>query len=87
MQYIEPDTGRTYAIDEPRWRGEGGRHLNLTPGPGLTRSQIRRDRYSVWRYAAAIEVDEAEAVTLGEGWTPMVPGEWQGTQTLSSSNS
>ena len=30
-----------------------------------------RDRYSIWRYAAAIGVDYAHAVSMGEGWTPL----------------
>jgi len=80
MQYVD-EHGKTYAIDTPRWCGDGGAHLNLTTGPGLRRADIDRDRYDVWRYAAAIEVDSAQAVTLGEGWTPMVDGEWQGART------
>jgi threonine synthase len=82
MQYIEPHTGKTYGIDKPRWRADDGSYLNLTDGPGLVRAQIRRERHSVWRYAAAIGVDESHAVTLGEGWTPLVPGEWDGAKTL-----
>jgi threonine synthase len=82
MQFIEPSTGTTYPIDEPRWCADDGGYLNLTPGAGLTRRQIRTDRYSVWRYAAAIDVDESHAVTLGEGWTPLIPGKWQDADTL-----
>ena len=82
MEYIEPVSGATYPLDTPRWCADNGAHLNLTPGPGLKRAEIARDRYSVWRYAAAIEVDEAQAVSLGEGWTPLVPGKWQGAATL-----
>jgi threonine synthase len=82
MQYIEPKSGATYPIDEPRWRGDNGAYLNLTPGPGLRRGEIARDRYSVWRYAAAIGVDYGHAVTLGEGWTPLEPGEWRDAKTL-----
>ena len=82
MEYIEPVSGATYPLDTPRWCADNGAHLNLTPGPGLKRAEIERDRYTVWRYAAAIEVDEAQAVSLGEGWTPLVPGKWQGAATL-----
>jgi threonine synthase len=81
MQYIEPATGITYPIDRPRWCADDGGYLNLTPGAGLRRDQIIEDRYSVWRYAAAIGVDAADAVTLGEGWTPLVKREWQGCST------
>jgi threonine synthase len=82
MQYLEyiDEHGKTYGIDTPRWCGDGGAHLNLTPGAGLTRTDIDRNRYDVWRYAAAIGVDATQPVTLGEGWTPMVEGEWQGAR-------
>jgi threonine synthase len=82
MQFIDPTSGTTYPIERARWRADSGSHLNLTPGTGLRRAQIRTDRYSVWRYAAAIEVDETSAVTLGEGWTPLERGEWHGAKTL-----
>lgn len=81
MQYIEPESGTTYSTEQPRWCADGGGYLNLSPGPGLKRGDIRQDRYSVWRYASAIGVDEAGAVTLGEGWTPLVEGEWAGAAT------
>ena len=32
----------------------------------------------MWRYAKALLVDVKDAVSLGEGWTPLVPGEWDG---------
>jgi threonine synthase len=82
LQFIDPSTQQTYSIDTPRWRADGGGYLNLTPGAGLTRDQIRKDRYDVWRYAAAIGIDEKHAVSLGEGWTPLLPGQWQGSNTL-----
>jgi threonine synthase len=81
MQYVEVATGKTYPIDEPRWRGDSGGYLNLTPGPGLRRGEIRRDIYSVWRYAPAIPVDAAHAVSLGEGWTPLSTRDWHGCST------
>jgi threonine synthase len=82
MQYIEPNTGKTYPIDQPRWCGDDGAYLNLTDAPGLKRGDIQRDRYNVWRYAGAIPVDDTRPVTLGEGWTPLVSGQWAGAKTL-----
>ena len=82
MQYIDATNLKTYPIDQPRWCGDDGNYLNLTPGRGLKRGDIRNDCYSVWRYAAAIEVDDAHAVSLGEGWTPLHSGEWRGAHTL-----
>ena len=82
MQYIEPQTGKTYAVDRPRWCGDDGAYLNLTDAAGLTRGEIQRHRYDVWRYAAAIGVDATNIVTMGEGWTPLISGEWSGAKTL-----
>jgi threonine synthase len=79
VRYVDPSTGLTYPLDTPRWRAESGQHLNLTQGPGLRRGDIEPARHSVWRYATALAVDAASAVSLGEGWTPLVPGEWAGT--------
>jgi hypothetical protein len=31
-----------------------------------------------WRYAKALWVDAADAVMMGEGWTPLVHREWNG---------
>jgi len=76
VSYVDPSTGRTYPLSEARWRGDGGHYLNLTPEPGLRRADIETSRYSVWRYAKALPVAVEDAVSLGEGWTPLVAGEW-----------
>jgi threonine synthase len=78
VSYVDPSTGRTYPLDRPLWRAESGHHLNLAEGPGLTRGDIDGACHSVWRYARALRVDPRHAVTMGEGWTPLVPGEWAG---------
>ena len=33
-------------VDTPRWCGDGGEHLNLTPGAGLARDEIARERHA-----------------------------------------
>ncbi len=78
MNYIDPATGATFPIDAARWCSDTGGYLNLAPSPGLKRGDINTSRYSVWRYAKAIAVDEQHAVTMGEGWTPLTCGEWNG---------
>ena len=80
--YVDPSTGRTYPLSEARWRADSGHHLNLAPAPGLRRGDIETSRRSVWRYAKTLPVDVADAVSLGEGCTPIVPGEWNGVRVL-----
>ena len=79
MSYVDPSTGRTYPISEARWCGENGHYLNLAPAAGLGRRDIDTARHSVWRYARGLSVDVADAVSLGEGWTPLVAGDWGGS--------
>jgi len=78
VNYIDAATGATYPLDKPRWCGDGGAHLNLGDAPGLTRGEIDTTKYSVWRYARALLVEAKDAVTLGEGWTPLVDGKLDG---------
>lgn len=78
MHYIDPSSGTTYSLDAARWCGDDGHYLNLGPAPGLRRADIDRDDRSVWRYAKALLVDRRDAVTLGEGGTPLLAGEWHG---------
>ena len=74
MHYIDSSNGATYPLDKPRWCGTGGAYLNLGDAPGLTRGEIDTTKRSLWRYAKALLVDPQDAVTLGEGWTPLVCG-------------
>ena len=78
MHYIDSKSGETYPLAEPRWRGESGAHVNLADAPGLVRKDIDASVNSLWRYRKALLVNAADAVTMGEGWTPLVPGEWDG---------
>jgi threonine synthase len=77
--YVDPTSGETYPISEPRWRSPSGAPLMITPLPGLGRDRIDRSKRSLWRYAAALPVDVADPVTLGEGLTPLVSSRWRGT--------
>ena len=82
VSYVDPSTGRTYPLGEARWRADNGHYLNLGPAPGLGRDDIDPGRDSVWRYAKALLVDPDDAVSMGEGWTPLVAGVWAGAPVL-----
>ena len=78
MRYVDPSTGDTYPLTEARWRADNGHYLNLAPAEGLRRADIDASRHSVWRYARALLVGAEHAVSLGEGWTPLLDGHWDG---------
>ena len=78
MHYIDSITGTTYPLEAPRWRGDSGGHVNLGEAPGLRRGDIDTSIRSLWRYRKALLVDAASAVTMGEGWTPLVAASWEG---------
>jgi threonine synthase len=69
-------SGRRYPLTDRRWRGDDGSPLALSPMPGLTPAQVRREERSLWRYQDVLPVDPAHRVSLGEGLTPMVPITW-----------
>jgi threonine synthase len=70
--YLDPHSGRTYPIATPRWCGDDGAPLLLTPSPGLTRAQIDSGTRSLWRYRAAFPLSIDTPISLGEGMTPLI---------------
>ena len=78
--YLCPACGREFAADRPLWRCDCGSHLNLSPGRGLSRREISAGEASLWRYAAALALSNPPRVSLGEGWTPLVPRGWEGAE-------
>jgi threonine synthase len=76
VHYIDSNTGATYPLAIPRWRGDSGGHVNLGAAQGLKRGDIDGSIRSLWRYRKALLVDAGDAVTMGEGWTPLVAGTW-----------
>ena len=73
IAYLDPRTGRTYPLDEPRWCGDDQAPLLLTPLPGIRRDAIRTEERSLWRYAAALPFVPEDPISMGEGCTPLVP--------------
>lgn len=78
--YIDPRSGARYPLDVPRWRGDDGAPLFVTPGRGLAPDEIERSTRSIWRYRAALAGTIAEPISLGEGCTPLLQmnfGSWR----------
>jgi threonine synthase len=70
--YLDPRTGQTFPLEEPRWCGLDSAPLLLTPLAGLSRAQINAATRSLWRYRAALPFQPDEPITLGEGCTPLI---------------
>ena len=70
--YLDPRTGQTFPLDQPRWCGPNHAPLLLTGLPGMTRGQIDGATRSLWRYRAALPFQPDEPITMGEGCTPLI---------------
>ena len=78
----DAEAGRTYPIDEPRWRSDRGLPLAVRGGMGLVRSDVVRPERSIWRYRAALPVEIRSPVSLGEGTTPLLARTFRGSRAL-----
>lgn len=79
VSYVNPRTGSRFPADEALWRApDDGGPLELEPGTGIRRGDIDAEVRSLWRYGAAIRVPVEARTSLGEGWTPLLPGSWHG---------
>lgn len=76
--FVDPRTGKLFPLDTLAWRSPDGNPLMVTDLKGITRSDIRTDRRSIWRYAAALPVEITTPVSLGEGMTPLVDADIDG---------
>jgi threonine synthase len=70
--YLDPRTGATFPLAEPRWCGPDGAPLLLTPLDGIAPGQIDGAERSLWRYRAALPMSVQAPITLGEGCTPLL---------------
>jgi threonine synthase len=71
QRYLDPRTGREWPLDVPRWCGDAGEPLLLTPSAGIGRDDIGRTR-SIWRYAGALPFVPKAPISMGEGCTPLI---------------
>ena len=80
--YLDPRTGHTFPLEEPRWCGPDRAPLLLTPLPGLSRAEIEVRARGPWRYRAALPIPCTAPISLGEGSTPLVARALHGAPAL-----
>ena len=67
----------TFPTQSVAWRCEKcGGPLFVEGTRPLRRADIDQSRASLWRYQAALIHTGPVLLSLGEGWTPLVPGRW-----------
>jgi threonine synthase len=65
---------RTYPVHTQEWRCECGGIFELEGTPPFSRRAIQSDVTTLWRYRAMLPIQgEEDIVSLGEGFTPLVP--------------
>ena len=78
IDYIDPRSGQTWSLAVPRWCGDAGQPLALTPGPGLRAEHIDPATRSLWRYRSAFPLPHTIPITMGEGCTPLLKRDLHG---------
>ncbi len=90
MRFICKDCGAVYEGECSARPCDCGGSLWYEPQERreLHPSDIRKDDFSLWRYEAALPMSRSErSVTLGEGMTPLLPLEWNGTEVFVKNDS
>ena len=71
--------GKTFDEASLLWRCPCGGVLDWTVPEPFKRSSIRTEETGMWRYAASLPLDSPDSrVSMGEGGTPLIPGDWNG---------
>jgi threonine synthase len=68
-----PLCGQTYPLDIDRIECSCGSPLEFISAPAFNEHNIRRDLTSLWRYQAMLTPPGITPISLGEGWTPLIP--------------
>ncbi len=70
--YVDPRSGETWPLDPPRWCGDAGQPLLLSPSAGFDADRVDRSVRSLWRYRASFPFAVEAPITMGEGCTPLL---------------
>lgn len=65
--------GEEYPLDTLRYECECGGLLTLLEAPSFDPDKIDNGVSSMWRYRSALGPSDIHPISLGEGWTPLIP--------------
>lgn len=81
-RFVCRDCGLDFDVHVPRWRCDCGGLLDLDFSPQLDPDRLAGRPATLWRYREALPVPDGVELTLGEGFTPMLPVEIGGREVL-----
>ena len=82
-QFLCPSCGAKYSVTKEVWRCECENYLDLNYHPHLDRSKLDPDDRSFWRYSQVLPLNDLKnAISFGEGGTPLVKMEIDGVPFL-----
>ena len=76
--FIDPVDQTTYPLSAEIWRSASGSPLMVEPLAGITRKDIIESDRSIWRYRKSLPVEIESPVSLGEGCSPLIAGQFAG---------
>jgi threonine synthase len=62
-----------YPLDTPLFRCVCGEPFEILGAPSFSRSAIDDSNHSMWRYRPFLLPPTVSPITMGEGWTPLIP--------------
>jgi threonine synthase len=68
-----PACQEQYPLDTPLFRCACGEPFEILGAPGFSQAAINRADCSMWRYRSFLLPPTVSPITLGEGWTPLIP--------------
>ena len=71
---------QSYPTDRPRWRCDCGGLLDLDFQPRFDLDKIAARPPDMWRYQEALPVEPQDFIRFGEGFTPLLPLDFDGRQ-------
>ncbi|SMO65807.1 threonine synthase [Solitalea koreensis] len=82
-QFISTATGEKYPVNEPRWLSNDGNLLDLQFEAEFDLEKIKNRKPNLWRYREAIPiVNNEHIISFDEGFTPLLPIDFNGKQAL-----